>query len=258
MKKVKWAKNMYCDWRNYRNSRNDLESSECDLDDINTLTKEQLNRALCRFITEVRKVDGLEYPSRTLYDIIICVQFWLETQGLSWRFLVDEEFKELKFTLDNVMKDRVAHGVDAKVRKAGVLDFQDEELLWSLCILGTHSPQVLINTVVFSFGLYCALRAGKEHRSLRSVPFNSQFQFLNDSNGETFLRYTEDPGLKTNKERIKHRKIEPKVVDVWPTQNEHCPVKLLQYYMTLLPTGRKSESQKRHASQIVSGVVSIN
>ena len=148
---------------------------------------------------------------------------------------MDEDFKELKFTLDNVMKDRVACGVDAKVHKAGVLDFQDEELLWSLRILGTHSPQVLINTIVFSLGLHCALRAGKEHRSLRSVPFNSQFQFLTDSHGETFLRYSEDASLKTNKGGIKHRKIEPKVVDVWPTENERCPVKLLQYYMSLLP-----------------------
>ena len=84
MKKVRWAKNMYCDWRNYHNSRDDLESFECDLYDINTLSKEKLNKALCRFITEVRKMDGSEYPSRTLYDIIICVQFWLETQGFSW------------------------------------------------------------------------------------------------------------------------------------------------------------------------------
>ena len=43
MKKVRWAKNMYCDWREYRNNREDLESFECNLDDINTVTKEKLN-----------------------------------------------------------------------------------------------------------------------------------------------------------------------------------------------------------------------
>ena len=37
------------------------------------ITRESLIFAMSRFITEVKKVDGSEYPGKTLYDIVICV-----------------------------------------------------------------------------------------------------------------------------------------------------------------------------------------
>ena len=243
MKKVHWARRMYSDWRFFRNSQEDLRSFECDLDNVITVTKSNLNEALCRFITEVKKVDGSEFPSRTLYDIVICLQFWLETQGFAWKLLNEDEFQDLRFTLHNVMKERVENGIGCRVRKAEVLTFTDEDLLWSLGLLGTHSPEVLLHTVLFSLGLHCALRAGKEHRALRSIPFESQFQFMTSSDGITFIRYTEDVGLKTNKGGIKHRKLSPKSVDMYPGSNiDRCPVRIFAVYLSMLPAERKCKA----------------
>ena len=73
------------------------------------------------------------------------------------------------------MKQHTAEGLGNDVRKAEVLTFTDEGLLWSLGLLGCHTPQALIDTVVFKLGLSCALHSGKEHHSLCSIPFNSQF-----------------------------------------------------------------------------------
>ena len=129
----------------------------------------------------------------------------METQIFVWRLLNDVEFQDLRFTLDNVMKQRVVDGVGTRVRKAEDLPFTDEDVLWSLGLLGTHSPEVLLHTVVFMLGLHCALRAGKEHRTLHSIPFNSQFEFKTSSDGITFIGYTEDVGLKTNKAAKKHQ-----------------------------------------------------
>ena len=47
----------------------------------------------------------------------------------------------------------------------------NEDLLWSLGFLSTHNPLVLMNTVVFLFGMSCELGAGQEHRDLRSILF---------------------------------------------------------------------------------------
>ena len=60
----------------------------------------------------------------------------------------------------------------------------DEDLFWSLGLLGINSPSVLLNTVVFVLGMSCGLRAGEEHRSLHSTPFNSQFEFCYDNTGQ--------------------------------------------------------------------------
>ena len=102
---------MYHQWRWYRVNQPNLKGISCDLDNKDTISKSSLNAAMCKFITEIKKLDGSEYPGKTLYDIVICVQFHLEKMGLQWKLLVQEEFSDLKYTLDNLMKKRVSEGV---------------------------------------------------------------------------------------------------------------------------------------------------
>ena len=240
MKKIRWAVNMYCDWMDYRNNSPTLMNVECDLNNVATITKASLSSALCKFITEVKKLDGSDYPGKTLYDIIISLQFHLELCGINWKLLNDEELTQVRFTLDNMMKLRTSQGVGNRVRKAEVLTEFDEEILWSMGLLGTWSPVVLLNTVIFLIGKGCALRAGKEHRLLRSPPFKSQFEFFTDNEGNPYIRYTEDLGLKTNKGGLKHRKIDPKIVHMYSIPNkDRCPVTIISKYLSLLPNERK-------------------
>ena len=129
------------------------------------------------------------------------------------------------------------------VKKAMVLNITDEDILWNMGLLGVHNPDVLLTTVMFTLGLSCSLRAGKEHHVLHSIPFDSQFTFLRDSEGKLYFRFCEDVGLKTNKGGLKHRKLDTKVVDVHQIDNpDRCPVRLLTRYLNLLPPDRKCKS----------------
>ena len=230
---------MFKDWRNYRNANEHLSNVYCDLENESTISVESLNVAMCPFITEVKKLDGTNFPGKTLYDIVICVQFHIESMGYTWKLLNDEKFGEIRFTLDNIMKERTAQGVGVTVKQAQILNSFEEYLLWNLGLLGMSTPNILLNTVVFVLGKGCALRAGYEHRSLRSPPFNSQFVFLHDEQGQVFIRYTEDVGSKTNKGGLKHRKVEPKSVDIYPSEMfERCPVNIILRYLSLLPKER--------------------
>ena len=65
------------------------------------------NKEMCQFLTKVKKLDGTDFPVKTLYDIVICLQFHLEKQGFSWRLLNDQCFTNIYFTLDNLMKNVV-------------------------------------------------------------------------------------------------------------------------------------------------------
>ena len=242
-KKIRWVTHMYYDWRMFRNGSSDLKNITCDLEDIETINKSDLLFALCRFITEVKKLDGSEFPPKTLYDIIICVQFKLDTLGLSWRLLNDKEFKDLRFTLDNLMKQHTSEGIGITVRKAQVLNEFEEDVLWNMGLLETSNPVTLLNTVVFIIGKGFALRAGKEHRQLRAPPFNSQLTFMKDCTGSTFIRYTEDIGLKTNKGGLKHHKVDTKIVDMYPTNDPNrCPVSIITQYLSLFPVNRNCKS----------------
>ena len=190
LKKVRWVHKMYHKWRDHRHGFG-LEFIACDLEDWSTITASSLAFALCRFITEVKKVDGSDFPGKTLYDILVCMQFHLECLGFAFKLVSDTlPFQDLKYTLDNTVKQHVATGIGITLKQAEVLSVTDEDYLWSMGLLGTSNPWQLLNTMVFCVSKAFALRVGKGHRALHAIPFDSQFKFLCDSDNEYYLRYT--------------------------------------------------------------------
>ena len=66
---------------------------------------------------------------------------------------------------------------------------------------------------------------------------------MHDDDGEIFIRYTEEIGLKTNEGGIKHRNISPKEVDLYPIDDEEkCPVCTIIKYLLKLPSNIKCQS----------------
>ncbi len=90
-KKIRWVLNMYHDWRIARNKCPNLICIWADLDDISTLEKNTLSYGLCCFITEIKKLSGDDFPAKTLYEMIICVQMYLEKMGIFWKLLDDSD-----------------------------------------------------------------------------------------------------------------------------------------------------------------------
>ena len=184
---------MYHEWRAHCHCLG-LERIPCDLDDRAMISATSLHHGLCRFITEVKKLNGEEFPGKTPYNILVCIQFHLECLGFAFKIINDETFCDIKFTLDNTMKAHVSAGIGLSIKQAQVFKVMDKDYLWSLGYLGTSYPDQLLNTVVFCIGKGFALQAGKEHRVLHAIPFNSQFSFYRDEDQEIYLQYTEDIG----------------------------------------------------------------
>ena len=185
-------------------------------------------------------MDGSDYPPKTLYEIVIALQMYLESKGIFWKLIDDQFFTAVKYTLNNVMKERAQLGLGNEVHKASVLSFDQEEILWNTGLLGDTNPEQLLHTVVFLLGIHCALHAGKEHRSLHSPGNSSQFKWVFHA-GVQQIQYTEDIGLKTNKGGLKHRKYKPKPVMIYPSENRACcPVRIFLRYVSKLPTMRKT------------------
>ena len=127
---------MYCEWRLVRNLNPNLRKIVCNMDDITSLTISNVVEGICRFLTEIKKLDRSEFSGIILYDLVICLQFHLETKGFSWKFLSENHFKDIRFTLDNLMKDRCARGIGVNVRKVQVLTQFHKEIVWSMGLLG--------------------------------------------------------------------------------------------------------------------------
>ncbi len=71
---------------------------------LEKLPVDGLNTWLSYFVCEVRKVDGAFYPAKTLLALVMGIQGWLKSQGVSVDFLNAVEFERLRSVLDAEMK----------------------------------------------------------------------------------------------------------------------------------------------------------
>ena len=88
------------------------------------------------------------------------------TQGQNYKFLDDDDFCQLRNTLDNIMKDKTSKGLGMVVKKAQIITESEEELLWEKGFLGSSNPKQLVNTLLYLFGLNFALRASQNTEEL--------------------------------------------------------------------------------------------
>ena len=145
-KKMCWVVNMFHQWRIARNTNPDVVPIHIDLDNPETINKRMLSYSLCCFITEIKKLNGDDYPPKIIYKMLICVQMHLKMQGLFQKLLddSDSEFVQLWYTCDNLMKERVCTGLGSQVKQAQVLSYNDEDYLWQNGYLGMSNPEQLV------------------------------------------------------------------------------------------------------------------
>jgi hypothetical protein len=182
-------------------------------------------------MVEVRKVDGTLYPPKTIRQLVLLLQMYLNENGRPVKFLSQSEFSSIPVVLDNVMKRGAQVGMGLHVRKAEVISVQKEEILWSKGLLGCQSPQILLDTMVFLCGLHFALRSGDEHRQLSRDQLH-----LHENDAGRFLEYTEKMS-KNNRRGLKDYQVERKVVRAYEdhAHPDRCIVKLYEKYLSLCP-----------------------
>ncbi len=81
-RKITWAVNLFKDWRflHIREPGSDGCLRWCDIGD-GWIQPSNLAYCLCKFLTEVRRADGSEFLTRTLYSIVIMFQMHFDKLG---------------------------------------------------------------------------------------------------------------------------------------------------------------------------------
>ena len=246
-RKIDWAVGLFKAWRQHRLRMDVVDVFQirwCDIDadDLNT---EHLSFCLCCFVNEVRRQDGKEFPGKSLYKLVVLIQFYLECRGIFWKLIDGPEFKRVKFTLDNLMKKRASKpGFERQGAEAIPVECKEE--MWKNGILGEETPIQLHHTVMYLLGLGFALRGGEEHRNLHAPGFDPQIT-VQKGKGHKFLLYQEDRKSKTNQGGITHRKYQPRTARIYEnTENSNrCPVRLFEKYTSLLPAGKTNAFYKK-------------
>ena len=247
-KSTNWAVIVWRDWSKYR-------KQTCSAPDehpphILTCQVSELNNWLCRFVLEIRCKNGKPYPVCTLHqlcreilrhvcEVNPCVDFFQNPEFTSFRKTLDDEMKRLKHD----------PSISTVARKAEPILDWEEEILWSKGLLGSHSPQSLVDTMVFMAGLYFALRSGEEHRQLRF----SSVTLVEKARSTPYLLYVESVS-KNNSGGLKHRKVDAKqvihhanienprryFVEMYKQYCSHRPAKVKEdaFYLSPIPNAK--------------------
>ena len=72
--------------------------------------------SLTRFIPELTKVKGDDYPGKTLYEMVMSIPNYLNQKDITWKLSDDPDFLAMKTVFDNVMKEQAKSNV-GMVRK---------------------------------------------------------------------------------------------------------------------------------------------
>lgn len=121
IEKSTWAVTLFGQWRADRNVRCLSDSSLVYLNKpFEVMSDDELNYTVPLFLTEVLKKDGTEYPPATLRDLVLSLQKFLEVDGRFVKFLNDDKFRNIRDTLDGLMKQRSRQGLGIKKKQAEV------------------------------------------------------------------------------------------------------------------------------------------
>ena len=86
---------IWMEWKECRNIKTETTA----------MTKVELNEALCRFVVEIRKKDGSEYPPNNVHHIYCGIMRYLRTEGQPQiNFFSDRSFIHFREVLDSEMK----------------------------------------------------------------------------------------------------------------------------------------------------------
>ena len=241
---ITWALNMFRDWKAWRLSDGvDERITRTEFtglgDSRAALRKVDVAYCLRCLICEVKKSNGSDYPGRTLYHMVLMLQFALEKEGISWKLLSDPEFKGVRNTLDNIMKERCRRGIG---RENPSLPATLEILnrLWECGALCVDTPDGLRDSLTVLVGYHFALRGGVELRSMRFPGFKCQLSVIVDENGEEVLRCEMDLQSKTSQGGMSTKGV-PKKPKVVLAHGCHSPERsilfLFKEYVRRCPAG---------------------
>ena len=116
---------VYEAWRAYRNS------SGSAVPVLPAIDRASLAHWLVRFVLEVRKGDGSEYPPNSLHHIVCGIMRHMRSTTMPGvDFFTDSDFSAFRSSLDAEMKRLQSKGLGSGHKQTEPLTEDEEELLW--------------------------------------------------------------------------------------------------------------------------------
>ncbi len=191
-----------------------------------------MNYWLSRFVSELRKKDGDQYPPRSIHLILSGIQRCLLEKNPQMPNFFEKDsvyYRDLQRVCDSTYRKLRSDGIGADVQHTQVFTPVEEQSLWDSGVLGVTTPKRLQRAVFFYIGKRFCIRGGEEQRYLGP----SQFVRSTAPNCYTYVEH----GSKNRSGGLAQLQIENKRVPCYavPEMNQICLVFLLDKYLEKLP-----------------------
>lgn len=135
-RKIIYVLKLWNDWVQEKNAKLRLSTTCVPQSSFETLTIEEINKWVPYFLAEIRTKDKQEYKANSYLEFVLCLQLHCLIHGKSYKFLKDDCFKNVRNSLDGVMKMRQKQGLGCNPNKAEIVTKEQEDFMWSNGILG--------------------------------------------------------------------------------------------------------------------------
>ena len=204
--------------------------------DLLKLRADELNYTLCMFVKEVNKPNGESYAADSVLYLTYGIQEYLFENGRIDNIFTDQYYEPFTSALHEVVKD-----FKLPMNELGYYVTRiEEEHLWEAKQLGAHSPQVLLNTLVYFNTKYFMLRTVEDHQKLSFTHIMKHWKKAagqKEGQKSVILRYY--PPAKKGQRNDERKCYEQQESGENPLR---CPVKLYEFYLTKCPESSKTRN----------------
>ncbi|EHB09922.1 Zinc finger MYM-type protein 2 [Heterocephalus glaber] len=208
-------------------------------EDLLSHTTSELNYGLAHFVNEIRRPNGENYAPDSIYYLCLGIQEYLCGSNRKDNIFIDPGYQMFEQELNKILRS----WQPSILPDGSIFSRVEEDYLWRIKQLGSHSPVALLNTLFYFNTKYFGLKTVEQHLRLS---FGTVFRHWKKNpltmENKACLRYQVSSLCGTDNEdkitagKRKHEDDEPVFEQVENTANpSRCPVKMYECYLSKSP-----------------------
>ncbi|XP_061176185.1 uncharacterized protein LOC133185143 [Saccostrea echinata] len=217
---TKWAMNEFEEWR---------ENRDENIPELHVMDSKEMGYWLERFVVEMRKKDGTEYPPKSIYLILCGLLRHLRDKGIYDKNFLNEkntEFAGFRKIADAQMRNLIDKGLGCDIKCADPILPEQEEKLWEKGVFGQENREQLQLTMFFG-----GLRGCDEHYSLTAEQF-----FTGADEYGKYIKFV-GRSSKTYKGGLGQSNVQNKNIKHYSDPGERCIIDFFDAYLKAIGGG---------------------
>ncbi|XP_068382689.1 zinc finger MYM-type protein 2 isoform X2 [Eschrichtius robustus] len=208
-------------------------------EDLLCHTTAELDYGLAHFVKEIRRPNGENYAPDSIYYLCLGIQEYLYGSNRKDNIFIDPGFQTFEQEMNKILRS----WQPSILPDGSIFSRVEEDYLWRIKQLGSHSPVALLNTLFYFNTKYFGLKTVEQHLRLS---FGTVFRHWKKNpltmESKACLRYQVSSLCGTDNEdkittgKRKHEDDEPVFEQIENTANpSRCPVKMFECYLSKSP-----------------------